>query len=284
MVSDESVIAKLLKAANKARESREKAKQELLMHAIKQKMASRQRQQDRQTREETLSPQQRFLRDRFRSQNPFAETSLPDAEGNVNFPAEEVVQTSSGKYQTKPISEDKKSQLYFQRLSESEKAYKEGRGPKPSDLAYKIAGRMRERYNKRLGYQKDKEEKIAPEKDYRVNAPTQKFLTALAQSVQDKDILSREDALEHLDKNILPLETEGADTDYIKRKIQALPFPSRYESQPKKVRPFWPDKPERQMVGKFVGDRPATDQEKKEGGKWYQKKKDKQGFEYWEAM
>lgn len=280
----ESPASRMLKAYGKERQRREQLKQAILLSAIRQKMGQQGRREDFEYRQNYKTPEQRFLENRYRAQNPLAQVTLPNERGEVELPGDEVVKTPSGKYQSKPISEDKQNRLYLQKLEQVKAAHAAGRGPAPSPLAIKIGERMVERLNKRLGYAPDKPEKYTKEKEkeYRPNDATKRVLKEMAGRVARKELISRQDALSELEEMKPAFSVEGVDTDYVQQQIQQSMLPDLYETTPAKKGFFgFGSKPEQKRVGPFRGDTPDT---KKSGGVWYKKSTDDEGNMRWEPI
>lgn len=266
--SNESAISRILSAAGNAKLAQEKAKQEIIKQQILSKMRSQQANQDFKAREDyrqqlkANDPAEVFLRNRFQAEKPLDRTVLPTKKRpEAEFPADEVVQGRTGKLELKPLDEDRKSQLFLQKLEKAKADYAAGKGKAPSKLALKIGERMTERVNRKLGYKKDAEEDFSGVASYETkkrsakqgpNPATQKALKKLSEMASE-GTLTQAEAMEELNSNEEAYALAGVDIGYVRSRISSI----------------LPEEKRKGSKGFFgIGRKPEM---KKKGGVWYKK-------------
>lgn len=214
-------LARMLEAASK----RKQADIKLQTEVMKMKLGSDMRLKEHAAKEKMKreSPDQMFLRRRAMEEDPLMRLSIP-TEGSdstdVEFPADEVVQDKSGMFETKPIDEDKKNQLYLAKLERMLQAAKSGKGPMPNQAALKIGDRMRERMNRKLGY-KGEGSSTSSDGSPKVNKATQDFLDMLSEEMANGKIRTQNDAAALMDKKRGQLTMRGANLQHINEQIVA---------------------------------------------------------------
>jgi DNA-binding protein H-NS len=191
-------------------------KNELVKQAIMKKMESQQGMKDFKAKEDykqklkANDPGQMFLRNRMTQENPLDQMKLPESPDDaVEFPADTVETTPTGKLTTKETSGVDKNK-WFINLVEKRRAA----GQVIPEQTEKIIAKMKGVMPASHGY------KQAP-KEVEVSAATKKALAGLA------DYKTQQEALDEVESNQEAYELADVDTEYVKKRIKEI-LPLRY--------------------------------------------------------
>lgn len=217
---NKSGLLRIIEAAGKRKEAENKLKREILKAKIQSQMrVSEAGQKERQKQKiQQESPEQQYLRHRFKETNPVSEMSIPEEgsqDTSVSFPATKVEPGKNGMMQERPIGEADQSKMFITRYNQMVQS---GKKPHPAMKA------VYDRYFQKVN---GKAQAAAKPKEYRPSRSTQTVLKEISDGIVGKSIKSMDDVNRYISSHQSRFNISGADLDYVRKKAKEN-LPEKY--------------------------------------------------------